>query len=411
MTAPVRPATSLAVRTVAIDDPGDLLAVVPDDAPVAWVRHGDGIVGWGEAARVDVGTGIDRFPRAQQRLDELFASMTVDDRVDAPGSGPVAFGSFTFDPRCSGSVLVVPAVTVGRRGGTAWMTTVGAVEACLPPAQPLYAAGRVRYAGASIPEVAWLDAVAEAARVITAGDLRKVVLARDLAVWSDERLAVCVLARRLADRFDDCFTFVCDGLVGATPELLVRRSGASVESVPLAGSAARGRDPDDDVRHGEALLASTKDRLEHELAVASVADVLTRYSGDLSVDGRPWLLRLANVMHLATRLSGTLTSTVPALSLAGALHPTAAVCGTPTVEAMAAIRRLEGMDRGRYSGPVGWVDSRGDGEWGVALRCAEVEGDRARLFAGAGIVGASLPEAELEETRLKLRAMQSALES
>ncbi|MGH8930077.1 MAG: isochorismate synthase, partial [Egibacteraceae bacterium] len=178
-----------------------------------------------------------------------------------------------------------------------------------------------------------------------------------------------------------------------------------------AGSAARGADPGEDARLGEALRASAKNRSEHQLAVDSVRAALDPLCASLDVDAEPWLLQLGNVQHLATSVRGTLHRPVRSLDLAGALHPTAAVCGTPTTIALDHIRDLEGMDRGRYAGPVGWTDARGDGEWAIALRCAEVAGARARLFAGAGIVAGSLPEFELEETRLKLLAMQSALAS
>jgi menaquinone-specific isochorismate synthase len=272
------------------------------------------------------------------------------------------------------------------------------------------ATSRIRYAGASVPELRWLEAVAAATRAIDAGRLDKVVLARDLAVWSDEPLDARTLTRRLAERFPDCFTFSVDGLVGATPELLVRRIGGRVDSLVLAGTAGRGASAAEDAALGAALLGSDKDRDEHDHAVASVRAALADLVPDLATEG-PWLLRLANVQHLATSVTGTLPGGESVLDLAGALHPTAAVCGTPTAEAFAVIRELEGLDRGRYTGPVGWVDAAGDGELGIALRCAQVEGDRARLYAGAGIVGASLPEAELEETRIKFRAFQAALGS
>jgi menaquinone-specific isochorismate synthase len=197
--------------------------------------------------------------------------------------------------------------------------------------------------------------------------------------------------------------------VGATPELLIRRRGASVESLVLAGTARRAAVEADDAAVGAELLSSAKDNREHEFAVDSVALVLAGVCDDLTVDDGPFLLKLANVQHLATRVRGRLAEPLSALELAGRLHPTAAVCGTPRAEAEGLIRRLEGMERGRYAGPVGWVDAAGDGEFGIALRCAEVNGARARLFAGNGIVADSRPEAELEETRLKLRAMQSAL--
>lgn len=415
----------LTARTVAIDDPRDLLAHLARPASVAWVRRGEGLVGWGEAARIDAGRGSRRFERAAASLADVFSYAAVSDEVAVPGTGPVAFGTFSFDPRRGGSVLVVPRVVLGRRDGHAWLTVIGDDEVGSPRGQlqALPAPGRVRYSGATMSEVRWLEAVDSATRAIHRGELAKVVLARDLLVWADDVLDPRVLARRLAERFADCFTFVCDGLVGATPELLARRFGERVESIVLAGSAARGRDAEQDTGLGAGLLASGKDRREHDLAVASVRSVLERRCERLDVDGEPSLLRLSNVQHLATAARGTLRATraggavaapggwPSALTLAAALHPTAAVCGTPTATALQLIRTLEGMDRARYSGPVGWVDGRGDGEWGIALRCAEVDGNRARLFAGAGIVGDSLPEAELEETRLKLRAMQSALEA
>ncbi|HWB72777.1 MAG TPA: isochorismate synthase [Egibacteraceae bacterium] len=413
MSGPARRAGTdgLTARTVAVADPRDLLARLPDDACLAWVRHGEGLVGWGQAARLDAGTGPERFARAAAWLSDLFAGAAVHDEVGGAGTGPVAFGSFTFDARAGGSLVVVPGITLGRRGGRAWVTAVGGADLSIPavgPVQALPACGRIRYAGASISELRWLDAVDDTAEAVRRGELAKAVLARDLRVWSEAELDVRVLARRLAERFPECYTFVCEGLVGATPELLVRRRGRRVESVVLAGSAPRGRGGEDH-RLGAALLGSRKDRAEHELAVASVREVLAPACTELAVDG-PRLLRLANVQHLCTSVRGTLIGSPTALELVAALHPTAAVCGTPTGRALARIRALEGMDRGRYSGPVGWMDARGDGEWGIALRCAEVAGTRARLFAGAGVVGDSLPEAELEETRLKLHAMQSALE-
>jgi menaquinone-specific isochorismate synthase len=191
---------------------------------------------------------------------------------------------------------------------------------------------------------------------------------------------------------------------------LVRRRGLDVESLVLAGSAARGRDAAADGRLGFDLLHSAKDLDEHRPALESVRSVLSEVCSQLGSDAEPFLLKLPNVQHLATKLWGRLASPLSALELAGSLHPTAAICGTPTTVARELIHSLEGMERARYSGPVGWISASGDGEWGIALRCAELNGGRGRLFAGSGIVKGSLPEAELEETRLKLRAMQAALE-
>lgn len=399
------------VRTVPVDDDRSLLDLLPGPHALVWLSRGEGLVGWGEAARINPGSGPQRFSRAADRLAALWQDLEIIDEVGRPASGPVAFASFTFDRRAPGSVVIVPRVLVAHRDGMRWLTTVGkppGSEQTVSP--PPTGDDRIRYAGSSNPDLGWLAAVATAIRRIEAGELDKVVLARDHAVWSRSRFDPRVLARRLTRRFPGCFTFLCDGLVGATPELLIRRVGPRIESLILAGSAPRGVDQDHDERLGRTLVAADKERREHHLAVTSVRDVLAARCERLSMDDQPQLLRLANVQHLATRACGELTGTPTALELAGALHPTGAVGGVPTAAAMTAIRELEGMDRGRYAGPVGWVDARGDGEFGIALRCAELSGARARLFAGAGIVRGSLPEDELEETRVKLKAMQSAFE-
>jgi menaquinone-specific isochorismate synthase len=182
-----------------------------------------------------------------------------------------------------------------------------------------------------------------------------------------------------------------------------------VVSRVLAGTIGRGTDAVDDAQHAAALLHSGKDRLEHELAVRSVAEALAPFCSDLVVPRAPEIVRLANVQHLQTDVTGRLANGESALQLAAALHPTAAVCGTPTGAARQAISVLEGFDRGRYAGPVGWVDARGDGAFGIALRCARVSGREVRMYAGAGIVRGSVPAAELAETQDKLVAIRDAL--
>jgi menaquinone-specific isochorismate synthase len=417
---------SLRVRTVALDDDRPLLDLTPAPAEtVAWVRKGEGLVGWGTAVRIEPGPGQDRFVRADAALRELAADAQVDDPLRAPGTGLVGLGSFTFDANAGGSVLIVPRVVVGRRDGATWLTTIDPDDATpapgpagSPPVPPTR--GRPRFAGSSNPDLRWLEAVADAAARIRAGELDKVVLARDHAIWSHEPFDPLDLARRLAHRFPRCHTFVMDGLVGATPELLLRRTGRHVDSRVLAGTTGRSDDEVEDAALGAALLASEKDRLEHALAAQSVLEVLEPRCDTLTRDPAPRLLRLDNVQHLATTFSGELRGGAKACGIEGAptslevvaaLHPTAAVGGTPRAEALALIRASEGMDRGRYAAPVGWTTPDGDGEWGIALRCAELSGARARLFAGGGIVGASLPEDELQETRLKLLAMQAVLDA
>ena len=402
-------APKTSVWTVPFEGPANLAELAGTDAYL-WLRDREGLVGWGTAARIEVDTGPDRFENAAEAVAELFKGFDIRDEVGVTGTGPVAFGSFTFDENSLGSVLVIPQVVIGRRDGHPWMTTFGREPPAARPRTDALSSDRVRYAGSTVSEIAWLEAVSGALEGIREGPLDKVVLARDVLIWSKTPFEIGLLVARLSQDFPECFTFAVEGLVGATPELLIRRSGDAVESLVLAGSARRGATVDEDADIGVGLMRSDKDLREHDFAVRSVSSILRPLCDRLGVDPSPSILPLANVQHLSTRVRGRLRRPLTALQLAGALHPTAAVCGTPTADALAAIHTLEGLDRGRYAGPVGWVDSRGDGEWAIALRCAEIEGDRARLFAGAGIVEGSLPEDELEETRLKLRAMQSALD-
>ena len=312
------------------------------------------------------------------------------------GSGPVAFGSFTFDASSEGSVLIVPRILVGRDGhGQAWLTTVTAerepdLRALGWPAAPVSLLApppaAVRWEDGSLPGPQWQQAVAEAVAAIKAGRLRKVVLAQDLFATAPETIDVRAVARLLASRYPDCFTFACDGMVGATPELLIRQSGRQVSALVLAGTAPRGDDPAQDEALGAALLASAKNTEEHAYAVASMRETLGPLCDELDSQPRPGLIKLPNLQHLGTWVRGTLAADgTPrsALGLAAAVHPTAAVAGTPTGAALELIRELEHMDRERYAGPVGWVDADGNGEWGIALRCAQLSGRTARLFAGA----------------------------
>jgi menaquinone-specific isochorismate synthase len=401
----------LTVKSVSVADPGDLLSRLPGAAASAWIHHGDGLVGWGEAARLTLPAGEDRFAAGEKWLAELFDAAQIQDEVRAPGSGPVAFGSFTFDPASEGSVLIVPAVVIGRRSGVTWQTTIGSGDgeplvAVTAPANP----AEMRWSDGSLSAPEWAQAVSAAVARIKAGELNKVVLARDLVANSSAEIDVRVLLARLAARSPSCYTFACAGLVGATPELLIRREDRKVSSLVLAGTMARGGSKADDDALSAELLASAKNAEEHRYSVESVRDLLAPLCSQLAVDPAPHLLQMADYQHLATSVSGMLARDASALALAGSLHPTAAICGTPTEAALELIRELERMDRGRYSGPVGWVDARGNGEWGIALRCGEVSGSRARLFAGCGIVAGSQPDAELAETETKFRPMRRALE-
>ncbi|MEO3870943.1 isochorismate synthase [Nonomuraea sp. B12E4] len=398
----------LPVRTTPVGDPGDLLAALPRTSPYAWIRNGEGLVGWGEAARVDIPPGPGRFGWAREWLATVFGESHVEDAVRVPGSGPVAFGSFTFDTDAHGSVLVVPQAVLARRGGHAWLTTIGDVP--LETFSPIRDPGRISYGDGSLSAPEWEHVVARAARRIREGELEKVVLARDLVATTERPIDVRLLLTRLARRYPECYTFSVAGLVGATPELLIRRTGQEIESLVLAGTTPRGTGPADDLARGAALLASPKDRHEHECAIASVRQTLAPLCSSLETPDVPELLTLPNVQHLASHVTGRLADGASVLDVVAAMHPTAAVGGTPTHTAIEVIRELEGMDRAGYAGPVGWIDAHGDGEWGIALRSGLVEGRRARLFAGGGIMGDSDPAAELAEAQAKFRVMQYALE-
>lgn len=396
-------------RAVPWGDIAHLLTGLDRPDLVAWMRHGEGMIGWGQAARFDIEPGPGRFAAAQQAFDDYAGTVEVDTDTDRP---LVALGSFTFDPRSAGSVLVVPQTLVTHRHGEAWITTVDdpavALAELRDQADPPLAAARFDDGSRSAAQ--WARSVERAIAMIHAGTLDKVVLARDIVATSDVPFNVPRIVARLADRFDDCYTFACDGMVGATPELLARRSGIDIESLLLAGSARRGDSPASDASLGNRLLSSHKDGDEHRLAVESLRSALEPLCADLQIDEHPQLLQLSNVQHLATHATGKLADpTLTALDAVAQLHPTGAVCGSPTLDALEAIRSLEGLDRGRYSGPVGWMDTNGDGEWGLALRCAQIDGARARLFAGCGIVAESNPEDELAETEIKFDAMRQAL--
>jgi menaquinone-specific isochorismate synthase len=420
--AAATPATTapppLVVRTIAVDlghpDSAPLLDLLPADAPVTWLRNGEGLVGWGVAAQVRTG-GPARFRDADKWWAETTARADVVDEVVEPGTGLVAFGSFAFADDPGDSVLVVPRVVVGRRGDRAWITTVGdaplAEAPRLTPADVPRAPVGLSFADGALNGEAWMSVVADAVARINAADLEKVVLARDLVATCDEPVDVRWPLRRLATDYAMCWTFHVDGLFGATPEMLVRRERGLVTSRVLAGTIRRTGDDERDLALAATLARSSKDLEEHEYAVRSVADALEPHCSSMNVPEAPFVLHLPNVMHLATDVAGVVhdAATVSSLQLAEALHPSAAVGGTPTPEAVALIDEIEQMDRDRYAGPVGWIDAAGDGEWGIALRSALLDGPTVRLFAGCGVVGSSDPEAELAESQAKFVPVRDAL--
>jgi menaquinone-specific isochorismate synthase len=405
----------LVVRTTRLDlpDTTDLLDLVPAEDPVCWLRGGAGLVGWGVAAELRT-SGPTRFADADKWWSETTGRAVVRDEVGEPGSGLVAFGSFAFADDPGESVLLVPEVVVGRRGETTWVTTIGTgpgpaptLTVPEPPAPPR----NVVFADGALNGEQWMSVVADAVERINHGELEKVVLARDLLATAEEPVDVRWPLARLAADYSACWTFHVDGLVGATPEMLVRRERGLVTSRVLAGTIRRTGDDAHDLALAATLAHSSKDLEEHEYAVRSVADALDPHCSSMNVPEAPFVLHLPNVMHLATDVAGVVhdAETVSSLELASALHPSAAVGGTPTDVATALIDEIESMDRARYAGPVGWMDASGDGEWGLALRSASVSGSTVRLFAGCGIVAESDPEAELAEAQAKFVPVRDAL--
>ena len=388
---------------------------------------GLGVSSVGVADRVGVDGGEDRLWMLAREVETTLREI----HRPAGGPPPIAVGAIPFDPGWPAH-LVIPERTVIRRR-EAETRQLDVFPEGFAPLDP----ERERWTGRAVPHDAFEDihlrpdpepdeyaaAVREATLRIRRRDLRKVVLARSIVVAADRALDAKQLLWRLRAVDPDCYVFASPELaldagdlvptgvlVGASPELLVRREGGRMSATPLAGSAPRFGDPDRDRASAGELFASTKDREEHELVVHDVARALEPLCERLTYPREPELLGTANVWHLATPFDGSLKPTVrSALDLVAALHPTPAVCGTPRETARAILAELEPIDRGCYAGPVGWVDAEGDGEWAIALRCAEITGTTARVFAGAGIVAGSDPDQELDETDRKFRALLDSL--
>lgn len=407
----------LAVRTVEIDHPGDLISVMPADG-MSWVRRGEGLVAWGRCASWD-GRGAGRIDDAATWWRRLSRHAQVRDDVRSRGTGLIAFGSFAFgDSSPAGGTLIVPEYVVGLWEGRAWLTVIGASFAphdpvladVIAPQQPPAPLPRIEIE--TPDERPWREAVTHAVERIGAGELDKVVLARAVHAQAHGPVDMRAVLGPLASEYDTCWAFHVDGLVGATPELLVRVDHGLVTSRVLAGTIRMTGDDMSDLARAGALARSSKDREEHSYAVRSVTQVLAAHCASVNVPDEPSVLHLPNVMHLATDVTGVLSHHASSLELVRELHPSAAVCGTPTVAAGGVIDDLEDLDRGRYAGPVGWIDAAGDGEWCIALRCAELSSGttpRVRLFAGCGIVAASDPESEWLESEAKLEPMRRAL--
>ncbi|MEO6504999.1 MAG: isochorismate synthase [Terrimesophilobacter sp.] len=415
MTRPARQCLALSVETQLIDDVGPLIGLLDAREPLLWMRRGFGLVGLGCALRLEF-SGPNRLADAAAAWREVAALSSVVNPLVTPGTGLVALGSFAFsDHSAATSLLIVPSIVIGRRAGRSWITRIGAGD--LPPAPDLGsrpAAGdpvtpATQFQPGELSPSGYLAAVTTAVGSIRRSELSKAVLARDvvgkLPPAADLRGAV----NALGSGYPDCWTYAVDGLIGSSPETLVSVDHGTASARVLAGSAARGADAASDQDAAVALATSSKDQDEHEYAVQNVLASLRHHSADVTASEVPFTLKLPNLWHLASDVEGTLTDGSTSLDLLAALHPTAAVAGTPTAAALALIEKLEPFDRGRYSGPVGWVGADGDGEWAIALRCAQVAPDgTVTAHAGAGIVADSIAEHELVETRMKFRPIIEA---
>lgn len=413
----------------------DLLGLVAGNEGLLFEREGVGLACRGVALRLELPGGLDGA-RGLRDVAEALGAIACEDSVGRPGCGPVALGALPFQPTAP-AVLVVPETVVGVDiDGTAWVTRVSPRSRHRQPVLPSLA-DRSRRAWppdqfslrSPRPHEDWCQAVGAAVAAIRSGDLDKVVLAREVMVEANRPFLAADVLGRLQALYPSCTTFSIDGFIGASPELLVSRRGAGVLSHPLAGTVARSGDPEADAELGAGLLASAKDRHEHQVVVDAVVDALAPVCSSLDVPATPSIVSLRNVSHLGTMVEGRLRPAsgatglsangvsanglsgtgLSALELAARLHPTPAVAGTPRARALELIKELEGMDRGPYAGPVGWVDANGDGDWVVGIRSATLEGATARLVAGVGIVADSDPLAELTETQLKLQALLAAV--
>ena len=425
--------TSLRSLTIPLSVPSaaiGLLEYLVRNDQLCWIRHGEGLVGFGEVLR-HTSTGPDRFDSARRWWNTVRAEAAVEDEVQVPGTGLAAFGSFAFSKRSPFlSRVIVPEIIVGSRNGTAWVTqTTLDPDAVLDRESVVAAlAGYLEEISADslsdgndtiqpgvLSESEWKNAVARSVAHIAAGELSKIVLARDIVASLSSPIATAQVLRELALRYESCWTYSVDGLIGSTPEMLIKVEDGKARARVLAGTLDRATAPLDDPDYAKRVLAgSEKQQHEHAIAIDSVTSHLEPFTSSMTSHSEPFVLELPNVWHLASDVTADLRvdgGTVPtSLDLVEALHPTAAVCGYPTSVAGELISELEHMDRGPYAGPVGWFDAAGNGEWGIALRGAVIEDPLAvRLFAGCGIVSGSNPAAELEETWSKFRPMLEAL--
>lgn len=385
------------------------------DVSTTWIRGGEGLVGFGVYKKYEV-SGEDRFKEAHKWWQQTLSEFTIQNNVHGIGTGPILFTSFAFDPKDT-SELIIPKIIIGQRNGKSWITWIGdQKQPDIKKIEISSQSGEITWANGTVEEEKWRNQVSKAIDAIKSGRLEKVVLARDLKANSTTKIDLNNLLQKLEIEYPSTWVFLVDGLVGATPELLVRLNKSLITSRVLAGTIQKTGNEDRDLALAASLAKSSKDLEEHEYAVKSVADSLAPFCSSTNVPESPFVLHLSNVMHLATDVTGVLNDSAKQadiFTLIENLHPTAAVCGTPTNVAKKLISELETMNRSRYAGPVGWIDAQGDGEIAIALRCGELSDDykSIRIFAGCGIVAGSDPITEYAESQAKLMPMRTALET
>ena len=378
----------------------------------SWIRGSDGFIAFGSYKTHRV-SGKKRFADASTWWKNELSQLEIKNNVHGVGTGPILFASFAF-AEDEPSVLTIPEIVVAQKNGKSWITWIGNGQPELVTQIIAQVGLNLTWAQGALSHEEWSASVNASVSQIKEGKLEKVVLARDLIAHSDKEINPAALIQSLETEYPSTWLFLVDNLIGATPELLVRLSKSLVTSRVLAGTIRRTGDEERDFALAGSLAKSSKDLEEHEYAVRSVAEALEPFASSTNVPDAPFVLHLPNVMHLATDVTGVINdsaSKVDIFKLIAALHPSAAVCGTPTDVARDLITELECMNRARYAGPVGWIDAHGDGEMGIALRCGQIAEDRRsiRLFAGCGIVAGSSAEQELAESQAKLLPMRSAL--
>lgn len=416
MTAPSPGGAPLVATTVAVAETPDLLAVAADPAGVGWRSEARALAGIGEALRIELPGGLaDR--EGVRRVAAALEAIDCRDELQRPGTGPVAFAALPFDPSAPGH-LVVPRTLWGRDERGSWVTVVGPEGSRPGPPPDSRRSDRPPDRFSLVPSMShddWEATIVEAVGRIRAGAMDKVVLARRIVVEANRPFLSADILGRLAALYPSCMVFDVEGFIGASPELLIGRRGDALQSHPLAGTVARSGDTAADDALVAGLFASAKERWEHHLVIDTLAAALRPFCETLDVPEHPTVLGLRNVSHLATFISGRLapdptTGRLPtAIEMVAEVHPTPAVAGTPTKAAIAHLQAVEGFDRGRYAGPVGWVDARGDGAFALGIRSAVLDGSRASMYAGVGVVADSEPAAELAETQLKLQALLAAI--